>query len=229
MQRTRTKTTPFLAFPVQAARTLTVECVWNVMAHAQKPGFFFRRNGRVHLNGRGRQFSRLLALEVCASAVVMLETPYSEVVWRVLATHSIRQFPLHFSSPASPCTITFQLDCNTQCSCTAGFNLLNFSSSIRTALFVWMVVTQYSDIFTLLCCYSAFVGICLPTLRGSQSIPSSRALSQITHFSGICNSVLKRKAQYFENLIHLKIETFVATCKYDHERSAYVKCVNILD
>jgi len=28
----------------------------------------------------GRQFSRLLAAEVCASAVVMLDAPYSEVV-----------------------------------------------------------------------------------------------------------------------------------------------------
>jgi hypothetical protein len=33
----------------------------------------------------------------------------SEVVWRVLATHSIRQFFLHFPSRASPCAITFQL------------------------------------------------------------------------------------------------------------------------
>ena len=87
--------------------------VWNVMAHAQKPDFFFRRNGRVHLNRRGRQFSRLLAAEVCASAVVMLDTPCSEVVWRVLATHSIHQFPLHFPSRASPCAITFQLDSTT--------------------------------------------------------------------------------------------------------------------
>jgi len=48
----------------------------NVMAHAHhKPDFVFRRNGRVHLNRPvgGRQFSRLLAAEVCASAVVMLE------------------------------------------------------------------------------------------------------------------------------------------------------------
>jgi hypothetical protein len=78
------------------------------MAHAQKPDFVFRRNGRVHLNRRGRHFSRLLAAEVCASAVVMLHTPRSEVVWRVLATHSIRQFPLHFPSRASPCAIRFQ-------------------------------------------------------------------------------------------------------------------------
>jgi len=30
------------------------------MAHAQKPDFVFRRNGRVHLNRQGRRFSRLL-------------------------------------------------------------------------------------------------------------------------------------------------------------------------
>ena len=87
-----------------------VDCVWNVMALAQKPDFIFLRNGRVHLNRRGCQFSRLLAALVCASAVVMLGTPCSEVVWRVLATHSIHQFLLHFLSRASPCAITFQLD-----------------------------------------------------------------------------------------------------------------------
>jgi hypothetical protein len=80
------------------------------MVHAQKPDFIFRLNGRVHLNRRGRQFGRLLAAGVCASAVVMLDRPRSEVVWTVLATHSIRQFPLRFPSRRSPCAITFQLD-----------------------------------------------------------------------------------------------------------------------
>ena len=61
----------------------------------------------------GRPFSRLLAAEVCASAVVILDTPCSEVVWRVLATHCIRQFSLHFPFRASPCAITFQLDSTT--------------------------------------------------------------------------------------------------------------------
>jgi len=42
------------------------------MAHAHKSDFVFGRNGRVHLNRRGRLFSRLLAAEVCASALVML-------------------------------------------------------------------------------------------------------------------------------------------------------------
>ena len=81
-----------------------LDCVWNVTAHAQKTDFVFRRNGRVHLNRRGRQFSRLPAAEVCASAVVMLDTPCSEVVWRVLAT------PLHL--PVSP---SLPLPCVTVC------------------------------------------------------------------------------------------------------------------
>jgi hypothetical protein len=85
-----------------ASYTVLVDCVWNVMAHAQKPDFVFRRNGRVHLNRQGLHFSRLLAIEVCASAVVMLDTPCSERVWRVLATHSIRQFPLHSPPPSPP-------------------------------------------------------------------------------------------------------------------------------
>ena len=81
-----------------------------MMAYVQKPDFVFRRNGRVHLIRRGRQFSRILAAELCESTVVMLDTLCSEVVWRVLATHSIRQFPLHFPFRESPWAMTFQLD-----------------------------------------------------------------------------------------------------------------------
>ena len=49
-------------------RPALLQLVRNAMAHAQKPDFVFPRNGRVHLNRWGRQFSRLLAAEVCASA-----------------------------------------------------------------------------------------------------------------------------------------------------------------
>jgi hypothetical protein len=82
------------------------------MTHAQKPDFVFRakRTSPFKSARWGRQFSRLLAAEVCASAVVMLDTPCSEIVWRVLATHSIRQFPLHFPCRTSPCANTFQLE-----------------------------------------------------------------------------------------------------------------------
>jgi len=53
----------------------------NVMAHAQKPDLVFRaKRTSPFKSAGGRQFSRLLAAEVCASAVVMLDTPHSEVV-----------------------------------------------------------------------------------------------------------------------------------------------------
>jgi len=67
------------------------------MAHAQKPDFVYRRNGRVHLNRRGRQFSRLLAAEVCALAIVMLDTPCSEVVREYWLPTPFASFP--FTSP----------------------------------------------------------------------------------------------------------------------------------
>jgi len=85
-----------------------VELVRNVMAHAQKPDLVFQRNGRVHLNRRGCQFSRLLALEECGSADsnCIDRAPSSSA--KLLATHSIRIFPLHFPSRASPCAIRFR-------------------------------------------------------------------------------------------------------------------------
>ena len=67
--------------PVAPTFQTGVDRVSNVIAHAQKPDFFFRakRTSPFKSTG-GRQFSRLLAAEVCASAIVMLDTPCSEVV-----------------------------------------------------------------------------------------------------------------------------------------------------
>jgi hypothetical protein len=113
------------------------------MAHAQKPDFVFRRNGRVYLNRRGRQFSRLLAAEVCASALVMLDTPRSEVVWRVLATNSIRQFPLHFPSGASLCAITFQLD--SKCQVTWNMKRGVCGGKMLLSFVLWYILKHYND------------------------------------------------------------------------------------
>jgi len=100
-------------------------CVWNVKAHAQKPDFvllrlkcdgtraetIFRLSAkRTSPFKSAGDVSSVLAAEVCSSVVVMLDTPCSEVVWSVLATHSIRQLPFHFPSRESPCAITFQLE-----------------------------------------------------------------------------------------------------------------------
>ena len=90
------------------------------MAHAQKPDLGFRQNGQVHLNRRGRQFSRLLAAEMCISSSNAGCTVFQGSV-RVLATRSIRQCPLPFPSRASPCAVRFQLD--STCSTRSGENL----------------------------------------------------------------------------------------------------------
>jgi hypothetical protein len=82
------------------------------MAHVQKPNFVFRWNGRIHLNQRGPQFSWLLAAKACASAVVMLDTPCSEVVWQYWLPIPFTSFPFT-SHPVSSCAITFQLGSNT--------------------------------------------------------------------------------------------------------------------
>ena len=63
------------------------------MAHAQKPHFVFPRNGRVNLNRWGRQFSRLLAAEVCASALICW-------IYHVRRWRESTGYPLH--SPVSP-------------------------------------------------------------------------------------------------------------------------------
>ena len=86
-----------------------IDCIWNVMAHSQKPHFVFAaKRTSLFKSAGGRNFSCLLAAELSASELVILDTPCSEVVWRVLATHSIRQFPSHFLSSASTSAITFQ-------------------------------------------------------------------------------------------------------------------------
>jgi len=99
-----------------------VYCVWNVMAHAPKPDFVFRRKGRVHLNRRRCQFSRLLAAEVCASALVMLDTPCSEVVWRVLHSPVSPSLPLPWVSVCHHVSIgLYHRECHPQTLITHSF------------------------------------------------------------------------------------------------------------
>jgi len=84
-----------------------VEASWNVMAHVQKPDFVFRWNGRVHLNRQGRQVSRLLAVEVCASAFIVGSNA-GYTLFR--GSEKGTGYPLH--SPVSP---SLPLSCVTVC------------------------------------------------------------------------------------------------------------------
>jgi hypothetical protein len=93
-----------------------VEYVWNVMTRAENRFRLSTKRTSPFKSARGGgggQFSRLLAGELCTPACRVCTARASlcsAVTWRLLATHSIRQFPLHFSTSASPCAITFQLD-----------------------------------------------------------------------------------------------------------------------
>jgi len=99
-----------------------------LMAHAQKPDFVFPRNRRVHLNRRGRQFSRLLAAELCASAEVILDTPRSEGVWEYWLPTPFASLPFTSTPPlprgASLCAIRFQTH----------FTTIYVASSVGTSL-----------------------------------------------------------------------------------------------
>ena len=90
----------------------TSQCIWSrgqLMCDQTRAetDFVFRRNGRVHLHRRGRQFSRLLAAEVCASAfIVGSNAGYTMFRGNVKGTG----YPLH--SPVSP---SLPLPCVTVC------------------------------------------------------------------------------------------------------------------
>ena len=99
------------------------------MAHARKPNFVFRRNGRVHLNRRS-------VLSTTGSRGVRISgsnTGYTMFRGSVQSTgyHFIRQFPLHFPNLASPCVFTFQLDSTTNLHCAA-------LSTLNCVLWYWM-------------------------------------------------------------------------------------------
>jgi hypothetical protein len=81
-----------------------IDCVWNVMAHAQKECFVLRRNRRVHLNGRGAS-----VLSTTGSRGVRIggsNSGYNMFRGSVKGT----DYPLH--SPVSP---SLSLPCVTVC------------------------------------------------------------------------------------------------------------------
>jgi hypothetical protein len=90
-----------------------VDCVWNVMAYAQKPDFVFRRNGRVPLNRRGVSVqsttgSRGVRISGSNAGYTMFRGNVKSTGYPIHSPVS-----LHIPSCASPCAVTFQLDSST--------------------------------------------------------------------------------------------------------------------
>ena len=78
------------------------------MAHAQKPDFVFPRNGRVHLNRWGASVQSTAGSRGVRIGLSNAGSNTFGGGVRVLATHFIRQFPLHFPYRASPCATRFR-------------------------------------------------------------------------------------------------------------------------
>jgi hypothetical protein len=90
----------WISFPV-------VEASWNMTAHARKPDFVFRRTGRINLNRPGgggrRQFSRLLAAEMCPTSGS--NVGYTMFRCSVKSTGYLRHSPVSTSLPLSCVTM----------------------------------------------------------------------------------------------------------------------------
>ena len=153
------------------------------MAHEQKPDFVFRRNGRVHLKRRGRQFSRLLVAEVCASAAVMLDTPSSEVVKGT-------GYPPH--SPVSP---SLRLPCVTVChNISTGLYDSRMSASRAPPVRAHNILTCHFSVLSRTVCYTNFslsVHLLILIFRNILDVLQLISTNPFPHFCSICNLLPK--------------------------------------
>ena len=112
----------FTQYPVQYT-----DCVWNVMAHAQKQDFFFQRNGWVHLNRRRRRRRRRGGSLQSTNGSRSLRNSGSNVGYTKFrgSVKSIG-YPLH--SPVSP---SLPLPCLTVCHHISTGLYLGFSLEVK--------------------------------------------------------------------------------------------------
>jgi hypothetical protein len=107
------------------------------MAHAQKPDFVFRRNGWVHLNWQGNQFSRLLTGELCTSACRVCTARASlcsAVMWPYFLPTPFASFP--FTSPPVRHCMPSHFKRSLQQQLVSGKSWV-FSSPPNMGLFIW--------------------------------------------------------------------------------------------
>jgi len=92
---------------------IIVDYVWNVMAHAHKPDFVFRRNGRVHLNRRWASVQSTIGSR--GVRISGSNAGYTMFRGSVKGTGYPIHSPVSPSLPtrASPCATTFQLEYTT--------------------------------------------------------------------------------------------------------------------
>ena len=116
---------------------LYVDCVWNVMAHAQKPDFIFRRNWRVHLNRQGASVQSTTGSQ--GVRISGSNAGYTMFRGSVKGTG----YPLHspvshsLPLPALSCAITFQQDSTNQWALSLPRALCFLYANWHTHFYMW--------------------------------------------------------------------------------------------
>ena len=83
-----------------------VDCVWNVIAHTQKPDFLFRAKWTsAFKSAGGRQFSRLLAAEVCG--ISGSNAGYTMFRGSVKGTGYPLHSPVHLNRPVGVSSVDY--------------------------------------------------------------------------------------------------------------------------
>jgi hypothetical protein len=210
-----------------------------VIAHAQKPDFVFRQYWRVHLNrpgggGKGGVSSVDYWQASCA------HQPAGFVLLVLACVLQLRDaywlptpfscYPLHFSSRASPCAITFQLEYTTavQCSRVSG-KILYLKSwcnhfmgvnrwQVRIARTLWEVLKGYYCRSTQgkeVRCSSEFAAGCTENIvitRHQSGLDRPVSVSSICLFKGLPSHLRPFAAQF--SIIFAIVQLFVhATCR----------------
>jgi len=104
MQKIFTSSKTKLCSKHYRGRTELVQASWNLMAHAQKPDFVFRRNGRVHLN------RRKASVQSTTGSQVLRNSGNNAGYTMFRGSVNSTGYPLH--SPVSP---SLPLPCVTVC------------------------------------------------------------------------------------------------------------------
>jgi len=164
------------------------------MAHVQTPDLVFQWNRRVRLNRRGCQFSRLLAVEECGSADSDCIDRVPTYSARLLATHSIRIFPLHFLSCASPCAIRFW----TRYTYSKSQNVKHFAVDTTQHWQFWCLQSLLCNYFDECTTYAIYIYIYIYTGSPRRNVPDFGRVFLMLNYTDITQNTYTQSWMVWE-------------------------------
>ena len=119
-----------------------LDCLWNVMAQAQKPDFLFRRNGRVHLEGVHLNRRGASVHSTTGSRGVRISGSNGSNAGYTMFQGSVMRtgYPLH-----SPVSLSLPLPCVTVCHHISTGLYYQLSFRVKSKCHSQPVTTNFSD------------------------------------------------------------------------------------